>query len=111
MQALQGQVRAQAQEILKLRAMFMGVVELLHAKTPFDDAELQASVMKAYTTLTQPKQPTFDLNTAAVAGPGGSAAPTAQAPQQLVQCMKCQRQVPASRTIITANGTVCDACA
>ena len=47
-------VQQQAQDILRLRAMFMGVVEVLHTKTPFDDAELEGAVQAAWMSLTEP---------------------------------------------------------
>ena len=55
-------VQQQAQDILRLRAMFMGVVEVLHTKAPFDDAELEAAVQAAWMSLTEPppKQPATD---------------------------------------------------
>jgi hypothetical protein len=47
-------VKRQSQEILQLRAMIMGVVEVLHTKAPFEDAELEAAVQAAWTSLTTP---------------------------------------------------------
>jgi hypothetical protein len=47
-------VQQQAQELLRLRAMFMGVVEVLHTKTPFDDNELESAVDGAWKQLTAP---------------------------------------------------------
>src|SRR3569623_922088 len=47
-------VQRQAHEILQLRAMFMGVVEVLHAKTPFDDADLELAVDAAWQKLNPP---------------------------------------------------------
>jgi hypothetical protein len=47
-------VQRQGQEILRLRAMLMGVVEVLHAKAPFDDAELEHAVEAAWTKLSPP---------------------------------------------------------
>jgi TolA-binding protein len=47
----------QAQEILRLRAMLMGVVEVLHTKAPFDDAELELAIQAAWTKLTAPPPP------------------------------------------------------
>lgn len=52
--ALQSTVARQSEEILRLRAMIMGVVEVLHAKAPFDDDELEAAVNAAWTGLTKP---------------------------------------------------------
>jgi TolA-binding protein len=52
-------VQLQGDEILRLRAMFLGVVEVLHAKAPFDDAELERAVEAAWNKLKPPppKQP------------------------------------------------------
>jgi hypothetical protein len=51
-------VQRQAQELLHLRALFMGVVEILHEKAPFDDAELERAVNAALIKLTPPpKEP------------------------------------------------------
>lgn len=50
-------VKRQAEDILRLRAMFMGVVEVLHAKVQFDDAELEAAVQAAWTSLNPPPPP------------------------------------------------------
>jgi hypothetical protein len=61
--ALRAVVQRQAQEILQLRAMFMGLVELLHEKTSFEDAELERAVKAAWTALAPPppqSQPTTD---------------------------------------------------
>jgi hypothetical protein len=51
-------VQRQSQEILQLRAMFMGVVEVLHAKAPFDDVELEQAVDAAWAKLNPPPPPT-----------------------------------------------------
>jgi hypothetical protein len=52
--ALQALVKRQAQEILQLRATVMGIVEVLHDKTPFDDRELERAVQAAWVKLTAP---------------------------------------------------------
>jgi hypothetical protein len=49
-------VQRQAAEILQLRAMFMGVVEVLNEKTPFDSKELERAVQEAYAKLTAPPE-------------------------------------------------------
>jgi hypothetical protein len=56
-ESLQKVVQRQAQEILQLRAMFMGVVEVLQHKTLVDDAELEQAVKAAYTSLAPPPKP------------------------------------------------------
>lgn len=48
---LQATIARQAQEILRLRAMIMGVVEVLNAKVPFEDAELERAVNAAWAQL------------------------------------------------------------
>jgi hypothetical protein len=99
---LQAVVQRQGQEILRLRAMFLGVVDVLHQKAPFDDAELERAVQIAWTKLTTPPPTTQ-----------GSTDPyrrTPAVPERLVTCVRCARQVPASRTNITEGGEVCDAC-
>jgi len=55
-------VQRQAQEIVQLRAMFIGLVEVLHEKALFDDADLERAVQAAHAKLTapppQPQAPT-----------------------------------------------------
>jgi hypothetical protein len=51
---LRSTIAHQSEEIMRLRAMIMGVVEVLHAKAPFADAELEAAVKAAWTELTKP---------------------------------------------------------
>jgi hypothetical protein len=105
---LQTVIQRQAQEILRLRAMIMGVVEVLHAKAPFDDAELERAVQTAWTQLTTvPPAPAA----AGFTDPyRGTPADATAAPERLVLCTRCGRQVAASKTNITASGEVCDAC-
>jgi TolA-binding protein len=52
--SLQKSVARQAQEILRLRAMIEGLVELLQNKVPFDDAELELAVSDAWARLSPP---------------------------------------------------------
>lgn len=92
---LRAQVQRQGAEIVKLRAMIMGVVEILHAKAPFDDAELQSAIQAAHAELTTPP-------------PAPRAHATAAGPP--VICTKCMRTVPAAATNITGQGLVCDNC-
>lgn len=47
-------VERQAKEILQLRAMFMGVVEVLHEKAVVDDVELERAVQAAWAKLSPP---------------------------------------------------------
>lgn len=47
-------IQRQSEEILRLRAMFMGVVEVLHSKAPFDDVELEHAIDSAWQSLTAP---------------------------------------------------------
>ena len=89
---LRTQLARQQKELVHLRAMLMGVVEVLHAKAPFDDAELDAAVKAAHDKLTAPPNP------------------HAPRPVQTTSCARCARTVLLSQTNITAFGTVCDAC-
>jgi hypothetical protein len=93
----------QNQEILRLRAMLMAVVEVLHAKAPFDDAELDSAFNAAWTQLTAPPPPIQQSQT-------GAPYRGAPVPVRMVTCVRCMRQVPASQTNITASGEVCDRC-
>ncbi|HEX4451264.1 MAG TPA: hypothetical protein VH143_10365 [Kofleriaceae bacterium] len=92
-------VRRQADDLLLMRAFVIGIVEVLHVKAPFDQAELDAAVSAAYARLTAPPP-----------------APTLNVPksrmrdERPVTCAKCGKSVPAYRTNITADGEVCDAC-
>lgn len=99
-EGMQAQIARQQKELLQLRAMLMGVVEVLHAKAPFDDAELDAAVAAAHAQLTAPRPP--------VPHPGRT--PPAPRSTQTTACAKCQRAVALSATNITALGNVCDAC-
>ena len=60
---LQDTVGRQAKEILQLRATIMGLAELMQAKVPFDDAELELEIRAAWTELVPepaPKQKPTD---------------------------------------------------
>jgi len=92
---LRALVKRQAQELLYLRAMFSGLIEVLHEQQPFHEGKLEQAVQSAWAELNPaPAQPK----------------PTAPAPVRIVTCAACGRQVPATRTNITATGEVCDAC-
>jgi hypothetical protein len=99
-------VQRQGQEILRMRAMIMGVVEVLHAKAPFDDAELERAVQAAWRQLTAPPAPAPPMTDPYRGTPVAATAP----PPRLVLCTRCGQQVPASKTNITEQGEVCDAC-
>ena len=87
----QGQELArQQQQILHLRAVVTGLIDALHAKGSFEDAELESAVERAMSEAFPPVP--------ATSGP-------------TVVCSKCGREVAATRTDITAAGPVCDACA
>jgi hypothetical protein len=47
-------VERQAKELLQLRAMFMGIVEVLQAKSDVDEAELERAVQAAWVKLSPP---------------------------------------------------------
>lgn len=51
---LRAVVQRQAQEILQLRAMMMGLSEVLHEKAALDPKELERAVNAAWSTLTAP---------------------------------------------------------
>ena len=50
--SLRATVQRQSQEILQLRAMFLGLVEVVQGKVAFDDTELESAVKAAYASLT-----------------------------------------------------------
>lgn len=51
---LRAVVQRQAQEIVQLRAMFLGLVEVLHDRSALDEAELERAVKAALVRLTPP---------------------------------------------------------
>jgi hypothetical protein len=102
-------VKRQRQEILWLRAVLSGLVEVLHARAPFDGDELEGAVQAAWNQLTAPPPAPAPAPTMTDPYRGTPAEPTPP-PERLVLCTKCVRQVPASRTNITEQGEVCDAC-
>jgi hypothetical protein len=109
---LKAQLRMQAEEMLWLRATLMGVVEVLHAKAPFDDAELKLAVEEAHRILTAPPAPPPSATGPNAGNPyrdGTSAAPSGP-PVALRTCIRCKRQVPASRITVFPDGEVCDSC-
>jgi hypothetical protein len=93
-------VHRQADDLLLMRAFVIGIVEVLHAKAPFDQAELDAAVSEAYAQLTAP--PPVD--------PNANMPVPAKRDERPITCAKCGKSVPAYRTNITASGEVCDAC-
>jgi hypothetical protein len=108
MDSLQATVQRQGQEILWLRAVLAGLVEVLHEKSPFDSAELERAVQDAWKQLTVPPAPS---PAPAMTDPyRDTPAEPIPPPERLVLCTQCGRQVPASKTNITENGEVCDAC-
>ncbi|HEX3760005.1 MAG TPA: hypothetical protein VHW23_14920 [Kofleriaceae bacterium] len=109
--SLWGTVQRQQQEILQLRATLIGVIEVLHARAPFDVDELDRAVQTALTDLTAPPPPPPSPPPASTDPYRGLPAEPTPPPVRLVLCLQCGRQVPASQTTITENGEVCDACA
>jgi predicted GNAT family acetyltransferase len=99
-------VQRQGQEILWLRAVVAGLVEVLHARSPFDSAELEGAVQAAWKELTAPPAPAPTMTDPYRGRPAEPTAP----PERLVLCPQCGRHVPASKTNITEHGEVCDAC-
>lgn len=57
LEGLRTVVQRQAQEILHLRAMVMGIVEILRAKVALDEAELAQAAQAAYSSLVSPPRP------------------------------------------------------
>jgi len=55
--SLQETVAVQAEEILRLRAMILGVVDLLQAKVPIDESELELAMNHAWERLVPPPPP------------------------------------------------------
>ena len=55
--ALREIVALQADEIMQLRAILKGVIEVVRAKTPFDDTELERAVNAAWAELSPPEPP------------------------------------------------------
>jgi hypothetical protein len=111
--ALQTTVARQHQEILRLRAMVMGVVDVLNEKFQLDEREVEKAVQQAWAELTMPAQPPqpVAMPTDPYRGTPAQAQPTAPAaPTRYETCTKCGQNVPAARTNITANGVVCDRC-
>jgi hypothetical protein len=104
--SLQQTVMRQQQEILRLRAMIMGVVEVLHEKAPFDDAELEKAVQRSWAQLTMPPPRPQPQATDAYRNLPVEPA----APMRMETCSRCARTVPAAQTNITATGVVCDRC-
>ena len=108
---LQRRVQLQGQEILRLRAMIMGVVEVLYAKAPFDDAELERAVQAAWLQITAPPPSSPSPPVSSMTDPyRGTPVAAIAPPARLVVCTQCGLQVSASKTIITEHGEVCDAC-
>jgi hypothetical protein len=100
-------VQRQAQEILQLRAMVIGLAEVLHARALFDEPELQQAVQASWAQLTAPPPPPPPAATDPYRGmPADVPAP----PERLIVCPQCGRRVPASKTNITEHGEICDAC-
>jgi hypothetical protein len=94
-QMLQDLVRRQAQDILRMRAMFAGLVQVLEAKNLVAESELQAAIQATWEQL----------------DPAAHAAAHAPAGMALATCIRCTQQVAASATVLTGDGPVCDACA
>ena len=68
-------LKQQAEEILRLRAMFLGLAEVVQAKTAFADVELEQAVDAAWAKLSPPP-PTAQPSTDPYRGtPGGEPSP------------------------------------
>jgi hypothetical protein len=93
------QVAAMRQDILRLRSMYMGLVELVRDKAPFQQAELDAHVQKAWSMIGA-HGPAAVTAAQAAAHPG----------ERLRTCGRCGKQVPASQITVLAGGELCDVC-
>lgn len=106
-------VAQQRKELLQLRALVLGLVEVMHRKAPFDEAELQKEVEVAYDRLLRPPPPPPmpPANPYAAGGDPYRGTPAQERPPEpMVTCSVCQQAVAQSRTNITGNGLVCDRC-
>jgi|HubBroStandDraft_2_1064218.scaffolds.fasta_scaffold265679_2 hypothetical protein len=84
---LQGRVKRLTEDMLLLRATLMAVVDVLHAKAPFDEAELAEATATALAALR-----------------AGHAAATAV-------CDKCKQTVAMASATVTLDGVFCTSCA
>jgi hypothetical protein len=107
--SLKAAVLRQGQEILWLRAVLGGLIAVLQEKSPLDNAELERAVQAVWNQLISPPSPSPAAPTMTDPYRDTPAQPTAP-PDRLVRCPQCGREVPASKTNITENGEVCDAC-
>jgi hypothetical protein len=87
-------VQSHADDILRMRAMFAGLVKVLEARGLVVEDELQAAIGTMW----------MQMN------PHAQARASAPAGMPLVTCIRCQRDVAASATTITGQGSICDAC-
>jgi hypothetical protein len=100
-ETLQRLVKQQADELLMLRALLVGLVEVMRSKGSIDEAELDAQVSKVWEQLTAPPPPV---------DPNANMPKPVKRDERPITCAKCGKSVPAYRTNITAQGEVCDSC-
>jgi hypothetical protein len=112
--AVENQVAAMRQDILRLRSLFMGLAAVVREKVPFEQAELDHHVKEAWAMISAHEGTTTARGAAVPGAAAATITPAASAasPQgKLHTCTKCHRQVAASRITILASGEICDACA
>jgi hypothetical protein len=102
-------VVGQRQEILQLRAMVIGLVDVLRSKLALADEELDRAVGAALTALQPPRSAPRSAGAAAAGHPYRDP-PVEAAPVPTTVCIRCTAQVPKAETTITELGEVCDAC-
>ena len=101
--AVENQVAALRRDVLRLRSMYMGLVEVVRTKLAFDQAELDRHVKDAWTMIAAHEPGDTATATSPDAAPVGHG--------RLLTCSKCKRQVPASRITLLPSGEICDSCA
>jgi hypothetical protein len=90
-------------DMLRLRAMFEGLVEVLNEKVGIDDKALETAVQRAWSRMTSVGEP---VQAATDPYRGIPAEPT------LAKCDVCGRSMDASHTTVMLDGQVrCETCA
>jgi hypothetical protein len=103
--SVEGQVATMHQDILRLRSMYMGLVELVREKVPFDQPELDAHIQKAWATISG-HEPGAAKPMAQASAQAAAGRPT----ERMHTCRRCGNQVPASRINVLLDGELCDVC-
>jgi hypothetical protein len=112
-EGLTGQVRRlaqlgqeQGQQIVRLQAVVDLLLDLVVEKGLVDADHLRDRVQTVLAALEPPPPPVVT----AAAGPYRSGPAPLPAPERQTACVRCGQQVPLSKTVMTAEGEVCDAC-